>query len=197
MAEENIVNFLKSFHWKILRNMYGCAHNSIIGFISSSWINQSQHNTVLDGAPSPNVGARRRGQRNADILLFQNNKPYVVAEVESGVSKYCEKINSIQRYLRNTKEFDGLKFGLLIMTNMYDYKKCEHNWDVVEDEVKKMKETMAFISIKKKKEKWDDTPLGKLRSRNNYYPWSLEKIDYWIHTSTRDIRGNLYGSNEK
>ena len=72
MDAENITNFLKSFHWKILRNMYGCAHNSIIGFVSSSWINQSQYNTVLDGAPSPNVGSRRRGQRNADILLFQN-----------------------------------------------------------------------------------------------------------------------------
>ncbi|MCX6759789.1 MAG: hypothetical protein NTW46_00400 [Candidatus Nealsonbacteria bacterium] len=118
-------------------------------------------------------------------------------DFESGVSKYCEKINSIQRYLRNTKEFEGLEFGLLIMTNMYDYKKCEHNWDVIADEVKKMKETMAFISIKKKKENGDDTPLGKLRSRNDYYPWSVEKIDYWIHTPARDIRGNLYDSNEK
>lgn len=198
MTAENISNFLKSFNWEILQNMYGSAHNSIIGFISSGWIKQSQqHNTVLDGAPSPNVGLRRRGQRNADILLFQHKKPYIVVEVESGVSKYCEKINSIQRYLRNTKEFEGLEFGLLVMTNMYDYKKCEHNWDVIADEVKKMKETMAFISIKKKKENRDDTPLGKLRRRNDYYPWSVEKIDYWIHTPARDKRGNLYDSNEK
>ena len=196
MAKENIVDFLKSFKWKILRNMYGCAHNSIIGFVSSSWISQSQHNTVLDGAPSPNVGSRRRGQRNADILLFQDNRPYVVVEVESGVSKYCEKINSIQRYLRNAKEFDGLKFGLLIMTNMYDYKKCKHNWDVIADEIKKMEETMAFVSIEKRKAMLGVSPLEKLRRRNDYYPWDIEKIEYWIHAPTRDIRGSLYDSNE-
>ena len=196
MVTENIVDFLKSFKWEILRNMYGCAHNSIIGFVSSSWISQSQHNTVLDGAPSPNIGSRRRGQRNADILLFQNKKPYVVVEVESGVSKYCEKISSIQRYLRNIKEFDGLKFGLLIMTNMYDCKKCKHNWDVIAGEIKKMEETMVFVSIEKRKAVLGVSPLEKLRSRNDYYPWDIEKIEYWIHTPTRDIRGSLYDSNE-
>jgi len=179
MTTENIVDFLKSFKWEILRNMYGCAHNSIIGFVSSSWISQSQHNTVLDGAPSPNVGSRRQGQRNADILLFQNKKPYVVVEVESGVSKYCEKINSIQRYLRNIKEFDGLKFGLLIMTNMYDYKKCKHNWDIIADKVKKMEETMAFVSIEKRKAVLGASPLEKLRSRNDYYPY--DRICYVRH----------------
>jgi hypothetical protein len=193
MDAKNILNFLKTFNWKILRNMYGCAHNSIIGFVSSGWISQSQHNTILDGAPSPNVGSQRRGQRNADILLFKNEKPYVVTEVESGVSKYCEKINTIQKYLRNIKEFDGLKFGLLIMTNMYDCKKCKHNWDIIANEIKKMKETMAFVSVEKKKVKLGDSTLEKLRSRNDYYPWDVEKIEYWIHTPTRDLRGNLYG----
>lgn len=189
MTTENIVRFLNGFKWENLRKMYGCAHSSIIGFISSEWIGQSQHNTVLDGAPSSETGTGRGGQRHADIILCKQEKPYIVVEVESGVSKYGKKIDSIQRYFRN-KKFDGLNFGLLIMTNMYDGKKCKHNWD----QIKKIKETMVFVSIEKKKE---DKPLCKLR-KGDYSPWSIKKIDYRIYTTpTKYKPGNLYKSNEK
>lgn len=192
MKAKAIAKFLKNLKWNKLCNIYGSAHPSIIGFISYTWINQSQYNTVLDGAPSSSRGHGRRGQNNADLLLCRQKKPYIVVEVESGVSNYQDKIETIQKYLENTKEFNGLRFGLLIMTDMYDLPKGKTCWDIIRNKIKKIKFPIALVFIEKKKIKPDNSPLGILRKLNTYYPKDVVAVDYWIHTSNQDKKGTLY-----
>ena len=92
---------LKAFRWATLEAMYGCAHSSIIGFISTEWINQSEHNSILDGAPSSSIGKGRSGQKNADIILCKGDRPFIPVEVETLVNKYSEKVESLSTYLDN------------------------------------------------------------------------------------------------
>jgi len=40
----------------------------------------------LDGAPSPVIGAKRQGQKYADLILCKRNQPFIVVEVETLVS---------------------------------------------------------------------------------------------------------------
>lgn len=136
----------KKFRWGLLRRMYGCPHSSIIGFISSEWIRLSKDNQVIDGAPSAKTGEGIKGQKVADILLCRKNRPFGVVEIESGVSNYKAKIGSILKYFRNKKDFNGLEFGLLIMTNAYyygskkekrKYRQYGHNWSILESKVTK------------------------------------------------------------
>ena len=196
MRSKNIVKFLRIFSWKTLSRMYGSAHSSIIGFISSMWINQSYDNTVFDGAPSSNKRGRP-GRKHADILLCKNKKPYVVVEVESGVSKYRDKVYSIQKY---QKKFNSLEFGLLIMTNIYDYskgKKYKHNWGKIENRIKKIKKPIVLISIEKEKMAKDTSLLGCLRDTNDYYPCDVVKVDYRVYSPKQNSEGPLYRKNEK
>lgn len=195
MEVSNIEKIIKSFQWSTLQRMYGSANSSIIGFISTEWINQSKDNSILDGAPSPIIGKGRSGQKNADLLLCKRDKPLIVVEVESGVSKYEEKIDSILKYLTNYDDFDGIEFGLLIMSNVYDAlkgMKYKHNWTSIKDKVKKTKEAIVLVSIEKSKGQLDDSPLSRLRGRNDYYPWNIVNIDYWIHATSQNIEGNLW-----
>lgn len=83
MEVKEIEDLLKAFRWNTLQRMYGCAHSSIIGFISTEWINLSSKNSILDGAPSPKTGKGRLGQKNADILLCRGDKPIIPVEVET------------------------------------------------------------------------------------------------------------------
>jgi len=190
-----IEKIIKRFQWCTLERMYGSAHSSITGFIATDWINQSNENSILDGAPSPTIGNGRDKQNNADLLLCKRDKPLIVVEVESGVSKYEQKINSILKYLSNRKDFDGLEFGLLIMSNIYNgsnYGKYKHNWTPIKNKVKESKENIVLVSIEKSKAKLGDSPLDRLRRRNDYYPWDIVNIDYWIHTTSQNIEGNLW-----
>ena len=199
MTAKKIEILLRKFKWDRLCKMYGSAHSSLIGFISTTWISQSQSHAVLDGAPSSSRGHGRRGQKNADILLCRQKKPYVIVEVESGASNYLDKIRSIEGYLRNTKEFNGVQFGLLVMTNMHGLHKGENCWDRIEDKVKKLKVAIAFVSVEKRKVKLGASlsPLDRLRHLNGYSNKSIVKIDYRVHTPTLDKRGTLYRENEK
>jgi len=175
--------------------MYGSANSSIIGFIATEWINLSKDNSILDGAPSPIIGNGRLGQRNADLLLCKGNRPLIVVEVESGVSKYTEKIKSILCYLKNTNDFDGLQWGLLVMSNVYGVPQnmCyKHNWDEIKTLVKAENDAIALVSIEKSKAHLDKSTLGRLRKRNDYYPWNIVNIDYWIHSGNHDVEGNLW-----
>jgi len=185
----DIKKILESFRWSTLQMMYGSAHNSIIGFISTEWINLSKYNSILDGAPSPIIGGGRSDQKNADLLLCKGNKPLIVVEVESGVSKYSEKIRSILDYFKNTKDFDGLQWGLMVMSNVYyidpkkdkkdeNYVHCKHNWEEIKKKVKEEDSAIALVSIEKSKAQLDDSTLGRLRERNDYYPWDIVNIDY-------------------
>ena len=153
MTVKDIEIILKKFRWNTLKNMYGSAHSSIIGFISSGWIKQDPSHYVLDGAPSPKTGGIRKGQVNADILLFREDVPFAVVEVETTIEKYRDKINTIFKYLNNVHDFPGIKFGLLIMTNGYTskshFKTYQHNWEHIKQQIKKQNHSMALVSIEK------------------------------------------------
>ena len=192
----DIKKILESFRWSTLQMMYGSAHSSIIGFISTEWINLSKDNSILDGAPSSIIGEVDQTKRIADLLLCKGNKPLIVVEVESGVSKYSKKIKSILDYLKNTDDFDGLQWGLMVMSNVYGAPKKDmrykHNWDEIKKKVKAKNDAIALVSIEKSKAQLDDSTLGRLRKRNDYYSWNIVNIDYWIHSGNHDVEGNLW-----
>ncbi len=145
-----IENIIKEFNWDIITSMYGNSHSSIIGFLSSEWIKKSSDHSVLDGAPSPFVGKGRKGQKNADIPLCKGDKPFIVVEVETLVSKYLDKIDSIASYIGNTEDYDGISFGLLVMLNYTNGgNKYKHNWHDVKQYAISKDIPIAFVSIEK------------------------------------------------
>ena len=195
MDIKEIVGLLKAFRWGTLQRMYGCTHSSIIGFISTEWINQSKDNSILDGAPSPEVGKGRHGQKNADIILCKGDRPFIAVEVETSVDKYSEKIESLSTYLNNTEHFNGIEFGLLFMTNLTKGgMKYRHCWGPLKVKVKEKNDTIALVSINKRKVPLGDDTLSRLRKRNDYYPWNIVKIDYWVHKKDqpKTAEGNLW-----
>lgn len=191
MTADEMVEILKTFKWDVLRSMFGCAHNSIIGFLSTMWISQSEHNSVLDGAPSPITGTSRTGQKNADILLCKGDKPCIAVEVETSVIRYQDKLKSVQAYLENIRDLD---FGLIVMTNLCKGDaKYKHNWNKIKPEIRNREQdnsaNIALVSIEKRKSELDkQSALGKLRGRNDYYPWQIVRIDYWVHDKDGVIR---------
>lgn len=199
MISASIEDFIKMFNWGIITRMYGNSHSSIIGLLSSEWIKKSSDHSVLDGAPSPFVGKGRKGQKNADILLCKGDKPFIVVEVETIVSKYLEKIDSIAAYMENTKDYDGISFGLLVMLNYTNgADKYKHNWHGAKEYAINKGIPIAFVSIEKSKADLGDTVLDQLKKRNEYYPWETSNIDYWIYGSDRKIiEGNLLKKIEK
>ncbi len=193
MISASIENFIRMFYWDIITRMYGNSHSSIIGLLSSEWIKRSSNHSVLDGAPSPFVGKGRKGQKNADILLCKGDKPFIVVEVETIVSKYLEKIDSIAAYMDNTKDYAGVAFGLLVMLNYTNgADKYKHNWHDAKEYAISKDIPIAFIFIEKRKADLGDTVLDRLKRRNEYYPWETSSIDYWVYGSDRKIiEGNL------
>ncbi len=191
-----IEELLKKFRWATLGKMYGCAHSSIIGFISTEWINLSGNNSILDGAPSPYTGQGRTGQRNADIILCQADKPLIVVEVETQVGKYREKLSSIYDYLENDKEFNGIGFGLMIMINLCSGdRKYKHSWDEIKKEVRNKNYPIALVSLEKERVSLGNSILDKLRKRNDYFPWEVINIDFWIYSDDEELEGNLWKKN--
>jgi len=194
MDSGDIVNQIKEFKWNTLQRMYGSAHSSIIGFISTEWINKSKENSILDGPPSPLIGKGWKGQKHADILLCKKDKPFIVVEVETEVKNYSKKIDSIIQYLGNNEVFNGLKFGLLFMSNLRNHnEKYKHKLDQIKEELKKQKFSIALVSVVKEKSKFQPSVLSDLRNRNVYSQWEIDKIDYWIHTEDHIVKeGNLW-----
>ncbi len=190
-----IENILKKFQWEKLQRMYGCAHSSIIGFISTEWIRFSlKDNSILDGAPSPKIGKGRKGQTNADILLCKVDKPLIPVEVETNVLKYEKKLKSLFDYLDNNKNFEGIEFGLLVMLNLCSGdKNHQHNWESIKQIVQENgKSNIALVSIIKEKPELKDSVLNELRGRNNYFPWDIIQIDYWIFGANQQREGTLW-----
>lgn len=190
-----IEDLLKKFRWGTLQRMYGCAHSSIIGFISTEWISLSPWNSILDGAPSPIIGRGRKGQTNADILLCKGDKPFIPVDVETNVSKYDEKLSSLFAYLNNKNNFNGVEFGLLFMTNLCNGDtKYKHNWEKIKHRVIENKKTnIALVSIIKERAQLENnSPLNVLRMRNDYFPWDIITVDYWIYSANRTKEGNLW-----
>ncbi len=190
-----IEGLLRSFRWITLQRMYGCAHSSIIGFISTEWINASPDNSILDGAPSPEIGKGRRGQTNADILLCKGDKPLIPVEVETNVANYCKKLESLFSYLENNNNFSRFtEFGLLFMTNLCTGRMSyQHNWEKIKRRVLKGRNAIALVSIIKEKAQLENnSELNVLRNRNQYYPWDIVTVDYWIYTPNETREGNLW-----
>ena len=188
MISASIENIIRMFKWDIITRMYGNSHSSIIGLLSSEWIKKSSDHSVLDGAPSPFVGKGRKGQKNADILLCKGDKPFIVVEVETLVSKYLEKIDSIVSYIGNTEDYDGISFGLLVMLNYTNgADKYKNNWHDAKEYAVSKDIPIAFVSIEMSKADLGDTVLDQLKKRNEYYPWETSNIDYWIYGSDRKV----------
>jgi len=198
MISASIENIIKMFNWGIITRMYGNSHSSIIGLLSSEWIKRSSNHSVLDGAPSPFVGKGRKGQKNADILLCKGDKPFIVVEVETIVSKYLEKIDSIAAYMENTKDYDGISFGLLVMLNYTNgADKYKHNWHDAKEYAMSKDIPIAFVSIEKSKADLGDTVLDRLKRRNEYYPWETSNIDYWIYGSDRKVVSGILWTDKR
>jgi len=175
-----IEELLKQFRWGTLQRVYGCAHSSIIGFISTEWICLSPENSILDGAPSPLIGKGRKGQTNADILLCKGDRPFIAVDVETNVSKYGEKLTSLFTYLNNKDDFDGIEFGLLFMTNLCNGNtKYRHNWEEIKQRVTENKnDNIALVSIIKERAQLEkESSLNVLRKRNEYFPWDIVTVD--------------------
>jgi len=195
MDIDEIEKLLKKFRWGTLQRMYGCAHSSIIGFISTEWINLSSENSILDGTPSPKTGGGRKGQTNADILLCKGDIPFIPVDVETNVDEYDKKLRSLFTYLNNKDDFDGIEFGLLFMTNLCKGDtKYKHNWEGIKREViKNEKNNIALVSIiKERAQLKKDSPLNVLRKRNDYFPWDIVTVDYWIYSENQTKEGNLW-----
>ena len=198
MVSTSIENIIKMFKWDIITRMYGNSHSSIIGLLSSEWIKKSSDHSVLDGAPSPFVGKGRKGQKNADILLCKGDKPFIVVEVETIVSKYLEKIDSIAAYMDNTKDYAGIAFGLLVMLNYTNgADKYKHNWHGAKEYAINKGIPIAFVSIEKSKADLGDTVLDQLKKRNEYYPWETSNIDYWIYGSDRKVVSGILWTDKR
>lgn len=192
---KDIESFLLRFPWKRLSRMYGCAHHSIIGFISSEWIKQGKDNSILDGAPSHTIGNGRKGQQNADVLLCKKDKPFIVVEVESDIAQYPSKVKSLKGYLENLEDFTGLEFGVLVMSNANNADKrrrYKHHWDSIANVVEESGKSMVLISLEKDNIKPDGSILGRLRRPNGYSSWNIVKIDYKIYHRREIKEGNLW-----
>ncbi len=53
---------------------------------------------------------------------------------------------------------------------------------------------IALVSINKRKVSLYGNSLSYLRKRNDYYPWNIVKIDYWVHKEDQPetAEGNLW-----
>ena len=190
MLLKEIESIVKSFGWDIFLRIYGNFHPSIIGLLSADWLRRSRDNCVLDGAPSPIIGNGRH-QKNADLILCEGRRPSIVVEAENNVIHYFNKLDSLFDYLDNNPRFEGIDFGLMVLGN---YKtgpgKYQHNWDDLKEKISGTGHSIALVSIQRTRETLDNTVLGKLR-RNDYGPWAITSIDYWIHSKDGLVEGNV------
>jgi hypothetical protein len=188
-------NFLRCANWNILLNLYGSAHNSIIGFLSTTWLAQSNKHFVLDEAPANQVGIGNRGKR-ADLLLCSDLTPIVVAEVESTVKKYNDKLEVVESYLNNQKEFSGLEFGLLFLLNFTTGRDAyAHHWDKLQASIENTNHNIALVSFEKKDAElpFDKQSYPRLNEERGYFHWRYTSIDFWIHFKDQQAKsGNLW-----
>ena len=146
--------FLRSIKWGTLSKVYGSAHSTIIGFLSSSWLCYSPNYFVLDGAPSTHIGSKEHKRRHADLLFGRDRSPLIVVEVESTVKKYKGKLETLYMYLDCTKDFPGLQFGMLVLLNYTDRVKdrYQHHWDELKIQVRQHSHNIVLISLQKRGE---------------------------------------------
>jgi hypothetical protein len=187
MTSIEILNLVKNFKWNNLNRVYGCAHSSIIGFITYEWLDNSLENSVLDGAPSPVIGnGGRTGQKNSDLLLCKNSKPFIPVEVETQVKKYDSKLDSLIDYKNN---FDSIEFCLFYLSNLTNgEKKYKHCWDSLKEKIIEKNYPFALLSAEKQKINFESqTKWSDLLKRNDYSQWEIVNIDCWIFDINKDI----------
>jgi len=195
MTSKEILSLLEKFAWSKLNQIYGCAHSSIIGFIAYEWLQQSDKNSLLDGAPSPKIGLGRKGQKNADLLLCKDKYPFIPVEVETTVSKYPEKLQTLFDY---KNKFSTINFGLMYLTNLTTgFNKYQHNWGEIKNDICNQKaenrNTIALVSAIKRKVIKEDNERSRLLRRNDYSGWETIQIDYWIFDKNETIlEGNFW-----
>jgi len=193
MNSQEIFNLINKFDWSKLNKIYGCAHSSIIGFFCYEWLSISDDNSVLDGAPSPIIGKEngRKGQKNSDLLLCKNSKPFIPIEVETDVKKYISKFETLVDYINN---FESIEFGILYMTNLTNgAAKYKHNWDDLKKKVYENKYPMVLISSEKNKINFESqSKWSELLKRNDYSPWEIVNIDCYVYDTTCCIVKNIW-----
>ena len=186
-------NFLRCAKWNTLLNLYGSAHDSIIGFLSTTWLAQSNKHFVLDGAPANQVG---RGRKHADLLLCSDSTPIVVAEVESTVKKYNDKLETVESYLNNQKEFSGLEFGLLFLLNWTNRRDTyTPHWDELMASIKETNHNITLVSFVRERAElpFDKDLHPRLMKKRSCWQWRYTSIDFWIHFEDQQIKsGNLW-----
>jgi len=192
MNSQEIFDLINKFDWSKLNKIYGCAHSSIIGFLSYEWLSLAEDNSVLDGAPSPIIkGGGRTGQKNADLLLCKNNFPLIPVEVETQVEKYNFKLETLFDY---KIAFDSIEFGLLYMTNLTNgATRYKHNWDDLKKKVYGNKYPLVLISSEKSKINFESqNEWSKLLKRNDYAPWEIVNIDCYVYDTISCIEKNIW-----
>ncbi len=189
-------NFLRCAKWNTLLNLYGSSHISIIGFLSTTWLAQSNKHFVLEPAPANQVDIGNRG-KSADTLLCSDSTPIVVTEVESTVDKYNYKLETVESYLDNQTEFSGLEFGLLFLLNWTNRRDTTytHQWDELKKSIKETKHNIALVSFVKERAElpFNEDLHPRLMEERGYYQWRYTSIDFWIHFEDQQIKsGNLW-----
>lgn len=144
---------------------------------------------MLDGAPSPKIGKKRKGQTNADLLLCQRNKPLIPVEVETTTDNCEKKLQSLFSYFNET-EYTGIQFGLLVITNLRN-----NDWENYREKIERMiieqQKDIAIILIFKQKAQLGDDLLSNLRKRNMYYSWDIKTINYRIYKNRQEKNGTI------
>jgi len=118
VTREQAIERLRRFRWGTLLGIFGCAHDSTVGFLAAEWIATGEQGTrsVIDVPPCVSVGEGRR--RQADLLMFDHGEPVFVAEVETGgIGNYAAKVASLQAYARDKERFGYSLHGLLVMSS--------------------------------------------------------------------------------
>jgi len=188
-------NFLRCAKWNTFLNLYGSAHGSIIGFLSTTWLAQSNKHFVLGPAPANRVDVGNEG-KHADLLLCSDSTPIVVAEVESTVDKYNCKLETVESYLENQEEFQGLEFGLLFLLNWTGRRDTyTPHWKELKDSIKKTKHNIALVSFVKEHAelRFNEDLHPRLMEERGWYQWRYTSIDFWIHFGDQQIKsGNLW-----
>ena len=60
-------------------------------------------------------------------------------------------------------------------------RKYQHNWDVIKARAKAENLYIVLISVVKERAVLGNGILESLRKRNDYYPWNICTIAYWIN----------------
>lgn len=51
-------------------------------------------------------------------------------------------------------------------------------------------DSIALVSMEKKdcRKELGNSVLGRLKKRNDYYPWEIKNIEYWVYAASGAIR---------